>query len=83
MAEHQAWHVEKYLDETDPFASASYFVMRGNVVIAQSEIEGHATQILELHTQHARYRAALEAIAGMASGDIDAAIGEAKRALDG
>lgn len=84
MAEEHEWRLEKYSDELDPFASVHWFVMQGNLVIAQCEVEAHATRIIVEHERHVIYEQALEHITGMssASHDLEAAIAAALRALD-
>ena len=81
--EEQEWRIERYLDETDPFASLSWFVMRGNAVIAQCEVEAHARRILREHQQYEVYARALAVIARLtAQHDLQDARETARRALD-
>ena len=83
--EETGWRIEKYSDESDSFAGISWFVMRGNVVIAQCEVEAHAERILFEHRQYEAYGAALERIAAMSANEdgIETAQEAARRALDG
>jgi hypothetical protein len=85
MAEEQiAWRIERYSDETDVFAGISWFVMRGNVVIAQCEVQAHAERILFEHRQFELYARTLARIAGMSVSEhrIEAALEAARRALE-
>lgn len=84
MAEiEDGWRIECYQDETDPFAALSWFIMRGNSVIAQCEVEAHAERILLEHRLFEAYTGVLTQIARMASEgrDIHAASEAARRAL--
>jgi hypothetical protein len=81
--EEQEWRVERYLDETDPFASLSWFVMRGNAVIAQCEVEAHAERILLEHQHYEVFARALTEIAALShEHGLAAAREAAQRALD-
>jgi hypothetical protein len=80
MPEQPPWRVEKYEDPMDPFATIQWYVMQGNVVIAQCEIEAYARRIVTDHERHLAYEQALEGISEMA--DLQAAIGAALRALE-
>jgi tRNA(Ser,Leu) C12 N-acetylase TAN1 len=82
--EAQDWRIERYSDETDAFAAIHWFVMRGNVVIAQCEVQAHAERILFEHQQYEVYARVLVHIAGMSATehDIEAALEAARRALD-
>ena len=83
MAEHQEWRLETFSDEMDPFGTVQFYVMHGNLMIAQCEIEAHAVRIIAEHERHTAYEQVLERIAGMstASHDLEAAIAAAMRAL--
>jgi hypothetical protein len=77
------WRIEQYQDETDPFASLQWYVMRGNAVIATCEVEAHAMSILAEHQRHQAYALALARIAGLGAGDGLAARAIAREALQG
>jgi hypothetical protein len=83
MSEYQEWRLETYTDEADPFATIQYYVMQGNMMIAQSEIRPNAAQIVAEHERLMHYRRALESIAKMTGGDgLDAAVRTALSALE-
>jgi hypothetical protein len=79
-----AWRIERYSDETDSFAGISWFVMQGNVVIAQCEVQAHAERILFEHKQYEAYAVALQRIAAMPAGErsIEVVQEAARQALD-
>ena len=83
MQEHIDWRVEQFTDEMDPFANIQWYVMQGNVVIAQCEVESHAERIVAEHQRFGAYEQALQHITGMTrdTHDIDAAIDAAHRGL--
>ena len=80
MPEQPQWWVEKYEDPMDPFATVQWYVVQGNLVVAQCEIEAYARRIVTDHERHLAYEQALEAISGMA--DLQAAVRAAMHALE-
>ena len=85
VSEHPEWQIEKFEDEMDPFASIQWYVMQGNILIAQCEIEAHAVRIVLEHGRHVMYEQVLEHISAMTpdNHDLEAAIAAALRALNG
>ena len=84
MQEKPEWRIEQYSDEMDPFANIQWFVMQGNIVMAQCEVETHAETILAQYQRQKTYGQALQHISAMTSDshDLAAAIQAAKDALD-
>ena len=85
MVEYHEWRLETYQEAMDPFGTIQFYVMQGNVMIAQCEIEAHAALIISERERLLRYQQALEQIAGMsaASHDLGSAVTMATEALRG
>ena len=58
------WRIERYLDENDPFRNPVWYVLEGNLVIVESEIQDVAERIVRIYQEHRRYAQALREIAG-------------------
>src|SRR5690606_25796200 len=71
MQEQPEWRIEKYSDEMDPFANIQWFVMQGNIVMAQCEVETHAETILAQYQRQKTYGQALQHISAMTSDSHD------------
>lgn len=61
--EGREWRIERYLDENDPFRNPVWYVLEGNLVIAESEIQEVAERILRIYQERNRYEQALREIA--------------------
>ena len=85
MTEHYEWRLETYQEAMDPFGTTQFYVMQGNMMIAQCEVEAHAALIVSERERLLRYQRALEHIAGMTpeNDDLASAVTAATAALRG
>jgi hypothetical protein len=69
MSEREHWRLEMFLDEEDPFGTPVWYVLEGEILIAQSEMRTVAEKILRVHEEHRRFEFALRQIVSLSTED--------------
>jgi hypothetical protein len=83
VTEHYEWRLEVYQDAEDPFGAIQFYVMQGAIMLAQCDVESHASLIVSERQRLRHFQQALERIAAMSpqSHELQAAVLAATEAL--